>query len=404
MKPTPPSVVARIEAFNAGRDPVRLHLKYEAMRRDAFSFLRGTCHLFYEDLDPGLFPDAPLVWCCGDLHLQNFGTYRGDNRLTYFDLNDFDEACLAPATWDLVRFLASILVGGRTLGMNGKVIRKLETAFLDGYATALSGGKALWLERATSQGQIRTLLARLKRRTQKKFLAARTTLAKGRRKLHLDGTRALALQPGEREMLTAFLKRFARTHKHPERFQLVDAARRIAGNGSLGLPRFALLVEGYGSPHGNFLLDLKVETGSAVLRSHALPQPGWGSEAERVTHIQRHVQAIPPALLAPVEIDGRSWVLRELMPTEDRLEISKWADDVEGFTAAVRTLGEVVAWGNLRAAGRRGAALPDDLMRFGTDRDWAIPLLQAARDAARRTEEHWHEFLAWSPNVAKITK
>ena len=88
-------VVKRITTFDQGREPERLAIKYALMRKDAFVFMRGTCHLFYEDLDPAALPASPLVWCCGDLHLENLGTYKGDNRLVYFDLNDFDEACLA---------------------------------------------------------------------------------------------------------------------------------------------------------------------------------------------------------------------------------------------------------------------------------------------------------------------
>lgn len=388
------SIRTRIDDFNVGRDPERLQLKYNTMRQDAFGFLRGTCHLFYEDLDPGLLPDSPPVWCCGDLHLQNFGTYRGDNRLTYFDINDFDEACLAPAAWDLVRFLASLLVGGKVLGMSGKVTRRLETTFLNGYASALGEGRALWVERATATGQIRDLLSRLKRRSQKKLLASRTTLRKGRRQLLIDGKRALTLLPGEKEMLTVGLKSLAKQQRHPEHFQLLDAARRIAGTGSLGLARYVLLVEGQGSPNSNYLLDLKLQTGSAVLRSHHLSQPPWANEAVRVVEVQKQMQAISPALLTPLHLDGRGWIVRELMPTDDRLDIHKWDEDVAGFIEAVRTLGQVVAWSNLRSAGRRGAALPDDLIRFGQSRDWATPLLQAARDAARRTEDQWREFAA----------
>ena len=63
------------------------------MCEDAFAFLRSTCHLFYEDW-PADTPlnEAPLAWICGHLHLENFGTFKGDNRLAYFDINDFDEA------------------------------------------------------------------------------------------------------------------------------------------------------------------------------------------------------------------------------------------------------------------------------------------------------------------------
>ncbi|HEX3933041.1 MAG TPA: DUF2252 family protein, partial [Puia sp.] len=86
----------RLHAFNQGLLPEMVQLKYEAMAENAFRFFRGTCHLFYEDLaaaEP--LSLSPLAWICGDLHIENFGSYKGDNKLVYFDLNDFDEALLA---------------------------------------------------------------------------------------------------------------------------------------------------------------------------------------------------------------------------------------------------------------------------------------------------------------------
>ena len=95
-------LVRQIRTFNMGRDHERLQIKYRKLRSSPFVFLRGTCHLFYERLPTGgVFKSAPLTWVCGDLHLENFGSYKGDNRLVYFDLNDFDEAALAPASWEL---------------------------------------------------------------------------------------------------------------------------------------------------------------------------------------------------------------------------------------------------------------------------------------------------------------
>ncbi len=85
-------IIQSIHDHNADRDLERVAIKYAHLRKDAFSFLRGTCHLFYERLPrERVFRDAPLAWICGDLHLENFGSYKGDNRLVYFDLNDFDE-------------------------------------------------------------------------------------------------------------------------------------------------------------------------------------------------------------------------------------------------------------------------------------------------------------------------
>src|ERR1700747_2530702 len=91
------SVPERVKEFNSGRIPEMLKIKYRNMRQNAFVFYRGSCHLFYEDL-PAVshLNNSPLSWLCGDLHLENFGSYKADNRLVYFDINDFDESALAP--------------------------------------------------------------------------------------------------------------------------------------------------------------------------------------------------------------------------------------------------------------------------------------------------------------------
>ena len=86
------SLIKRIRKFNADRDPEMLRLKYEALLESPFRFFRGTCHLFYEDIpEKSFILKSPGTWICGDLHLENFGTFKGNNMLAYFDMNDFDE-------------------------------------------------------------------------------------------------------------------------------------------------------------------------------------------------------------------------------------------------------------------------------------------------------------------------
>src|ERR1700694_3780130 len=127
-------VIERIVAFNQGDDPRLVAMKYQAMRTDAFAFFRGTCHLFYQDW-PGETPlDAvPAAWACGDLHLQNLGSYKGDNRLVYFNINDFDESALTACTWDLARFLTCLHVGTNELGIKDSKATKLCRYFLEVY-------------------------------------------------------------------------------------------------------------------------------------------------------------------------------------------------------------------------------------------------------------------------------
>ena len=69
-------LLIRIKNFNSSREKDMVPVKYEAMAENMFRFYRGTCHLFYEDLakEKGL-PASPLVWICGDLHLENFGSF-----------------------------------------------------------------------------------------------------------------------------------------------------------------------------------------------------------------------------------------------------------------------------------------------------------------------------------------
>ena len=107
----PKSATDIIRDFNSDREPERLSMKLEAMAADPFPFLRGTCHLYYQRLtEKSLSPGGPPAWICGDLHIENFGTFLGDNGLTYFDINDYDEAVVAPVTWDIVRLVTSVYV------------------------------------------------------------------------------------------------------------------------------------------------------------------------------------------------------------------------------------------------------------------------------------------------------
>src|ERR1700760_4218305 len=143
----------RLKAFNKGLLPEMVQLKYEAIAENAFRFFRGTCHLFYEDLaaaEP--LPLSPLAWICGDLHIENFGSYKGDNKLVYFDLNDFDEALLAPCSYEVVRMVCSIYIAFDNLGIEPEKAYKMAQLFLKTYSATLEKGKATSIEPRTAKG------------------------------------------------------------------------------------------------------------------------------------------------------------------------------------------------------------------------------------------------------------
>ena len=67
----------RIELFEKDAF-LTCRVKYKLMQGDVFRFFRGTNHSFYEDLamnNP--LPPSPLSWLYWDLHLENFGSFKG---------------------------------------------------------------------------------------------------------------------------------------------------------------------------------------------------------------------------------------------------------------------------------------------------------------------------------------
>jgi uncharacterized protein (DUF2252 family) len=386
------SVAERIRQFNTGRDPERLTLKYKVMKKGPFPFLRGTCHLFYEDW-PLRSPlnDAPVAWLCGDLHLENFGTYKGDNGLEYFDLNDFDEAILAPCTWDVTRLATSALVGAQSLQWSRTQAQDLCVMLLSAYGDALAQGKARWVERETAQGMVRDLLTGLRNRTRAQLLEKITETHNGRRRFRY-GKRALPISNPDRKMVERIVKAFAATQPDPRFCRPLDVARRIAGTGSLGVERYVVLVEGKGAPNRHALLDVKCARPSALEPYVPTQQPLWRSPAERVVAVQERVQAASPALLHTVSIDGGSYVLRELQPREDRLDLTASQGKVRRLRTGVETMARVTAWGQIRASGRQGAAVADDLITFGHDTRWHRQVLKYAEAYSRHIERDWQAF------------
>jgi uncharacterized protein (DUF2252 family) len=384
------TITRQILAQNAGRDLDRLNLKLGQLRKDAFAFFRGTNSLFLEFLSRThpLFR-APRVLICGDLHLENFGAFKGDNRLCYFDVNDFDESCLAPFTLDIVRFVASIKVAAPGLGMSRTQAQDLVLAFLRAYGQCISDGKPRWIERSLAQGVFRALLRRAMSRTRSELLARFTKIKAGNRRIRIDGPRALAVDSAERSRLRKFLAQFAAPGLRKSFFKFLDAARRIAGNGSLGLPRYILLIHGRESPEQNFALDLKLAAPSAVAQWLAAKQPDWPSEALRVVAIQRIVQAVSPALLHAVTFDRRPFVLKELQPSIDRLDLTQWRHKPRRLLQAVEGMGHVTAWAHLRGCGHYGADSAETLRAFAVSSRWQAGAERLAEAAAQRIQRAW---------------
>jgi uncharacterized protein (DUF2252 family) len=387
-------IVSRIESFNAGRNPELLAQKYQNMRSDVFTFYRGTCHLFYEDFpENSPLNSAPLAWICGDLHLENFGSYKGDNRLVYFDINDFDEAVLAPCTWDIVRFVTSIIVGDRALGIDESAAVKLGQQYLNIYSNTLANGQARTVEKETAKGLVKDLLDSLEKRKRPEFLDRYTKVKRDRRNLTPIKGHIAPATTAQQERVKQLIEIWQASHQSdPEFFRVLDVQIRIAGTGSLGLDRYIILVEGKGSPDGNYLLDLKETQISSLAPYLNVTQPEWESNSARVINIQQRVQGTPPALLGIVVDGNKSYALRELQPTQDKVDLKTGDGKIGRLERLIQTMGEITAWGQLRSGGRQGSAIADNFIDFAHSADWRQETLDYAHSYAKRVKQDFDEF------------
>ena len=383
----------KILRYNAGRDPDRLLLKYRAIASNPFSFLRGTCPLYFEQLPSHPVLDkAPPAWICGDLHLENFGSYKGDNRLVYFDMNDFDEALLAPCSWEVVRLLTSILIAAPTLGAKPDTALDLVWHCLHSYADALAAGKARWIDRDASDGLIAQLFKQLATRKRQDYIASRTCDGPKHRQVRTDKGKALPASDADKERVHAWMKAYAAEQENPGFFKVIDIARRIAGTGSLGLERFVILIEGKGGLDGHYLLDLKEAIPSALIDRTPCKQPKWASESVRVAELGTRLQAVAPAFLEAVDLGGKPFLLKGLQPSQDRVDLEGAAAQAKQLDRMMCEFGAIAAWAQLRSSGREGSSSADELIAFGRERKQLDALLDISRHMADQVETDWKTF------------
>jgi uncharacterized protein (DUF2252 family) len=78
-----------------------LKLKHAQMKAAVFPFMRATYYRWAEIWPQvcGRVASAAEALSVGDLHVENFGTWRDTDGRLIWGVNDFDEAAWLPYTW-----------------------------------------------------------------------------------------------------------------------------------------------------------------------------------------------------------------------------------------------------------------------------------------------------------------
>ena len=352
------AATARYETWLGERIPLLaddLAQKHEAMRRDTFSFLRATYYRWAQ-----LWPEetpavakAPEVLAVGDLHVENFGTWRDAEGRLVWGINDFDEASRLPYTNDLVRLATSahlaIAAGHLTIGG-----REACSAIVEGYRESLEkeGHPFVLAERWHALRRLAS--ARLKEPEafwQK--LDALPTLPADR------------LPPSAAKVLASMLP----APDLPEQ-RLVH---RIAGLGSLGRQRFVVLADWKGA---KIAREAKAAAPSASVWAHGTDGDG---KVLYKSLLECAVRCPDPYVTVK-----RRWILRRLAPDCSRIELSE-LPQAQDETLLLHAMGWETA--NVHLGSRTAQAILLDL----TSRP-AAWLHEAAKRMLERVEEDWE---AW---------
>jgi uncharacterized protein (DUF2252 family) len=268
-----------------------LRLKHEHMAENVFSFFRATFYRWMQ-LWPEVCPAlnaAPLVLAVGDLHVENFGTWRDLEGRLVWGVNDFDEAFPLPYMIDLVRLAASAILAVEAGHANVKP-REICDEILNGYSEALAErGKPFVLEEEypwLRQVAVTTL------RDPEHFWKKLTSMQAVRGQIPVSATEALEQglpRPGLQYRVL----------------------HRVAGLGSLGRQRYVALADYQG---GKVAREAKALAPSAVYWARGNRGP---AEIYYQTIAGRAVRCGDPYL----HMRGR-WIVRRLSPYCSRIELT----------------------------------------------------------------------------------
>jgi uncharacterized protein (DUF2252 family) len=396
-----PDPVALLEEQDLTREQDLVPVRHGRMMVSPFTFYRGAARVMAADLK-----DTPVAGLgaqlCGDAHLSNFGLFASPERRLLFDLNDFDETLPGPFEWDVKRMAASFMIAARHNGFSKADARAATQASVTAYREAMADFARMptmdiWyahLDEDELRTAIRSTVAetkkevkgtqkgkkeqeKLARRAQKR---AEQTATKAHTRDSLqalsklgelvDGQYCIVSQPpvivpardlaatyglSPDEVMPSIRDQFRqyRATLQPDRrhlleqFEIVDAARKVVGVGSVGTRAFIVLLQGRDTQDPLFL-QIKEATAS-VLEGY-LPKSRFRQHGQRVVEGQRMMQAASDIYLGWTKgFDlNRHFYWRQLRDMKGSVEVETLRPP--GLTFYAQTCG----WTLARAHARSG--------------------------------------------------
>ncbi|WP_163583411.1 DUF2252 family protein [Gracilibacillus saliphilus] len=353
--------------------------KLERIAANPFAFYRGTASLFFLDVKNQVvkIPESwsPLnqanTWITGDLHIENLGFYGNRNGEAIFELNDFDEAAIAPFYFDLLNYGTSLYLLNdaapnlqleaeeiiETVEQYGRYYREAIKHVADGSVNV----QEHYFTKDNLEGFIGEFAKEVSEEPLNGELAKWTTVKEGRvfdltnNRLEEVTDEEVSEMKNNWDSYVSNIDEEIITSVGRDYFNIKDIARRInAGLGSLGYDRYYILIEGEtDSEADDIILDVKAQGASAVEAS------GLFTGDEYPTHASRTISGVEAFLNFPdihwgtLETENQSYLVKERSPFKDDIGPSDIGgeDDLDNF---IKASAEVTAYAHSRAAMHEG--------------------------------------------------
>ncbi len=267
-----------------------LELKHRRMTEGVFPFLRATFYRWtqlWKESCPELVA-APVVLAVGDLHVENFGTWRDSEGRLVWGINDFDEVGQMPYAVDLVRLATSALLAA---GEGTSACKPADAcaAILEGYTEGIEHGGLPFVLAECHHGL--RALAQNELRDPVRFWDK------------LNQWPQAGKVPAD---VKALLMRALPKSAVPEKI-----VHRQAGLGSLGRRRFTVIAQWCGG-------YMARETKELVPSAWNWIDARQSAKIYYTTVITRSVRITDPTVLAQ-----RQWLVRRLAPDCSRIELNQ---------------------------------------------------------------------------------
>jgi uncharacterized protein (DUF2252 family) len=309
------------------RQKILVEARNLKMARSAHAYVRGSTTRFYEWLEASAqkkLPSGPPVWICGDCHLGNLGPIASTSGAIGIQIRDLDQTVIGNPAHDLVRLGLSLASAARGSDLPGVTTVKMVEQLVEGYELSFSED----VSREEDQdlpSAVHLVLVEAASRTWKQL--AKERLEDTRPSIPL-GKRFWPITAEEKKAIEKLfevghvhgLATMLRSRDDDAPVELLDAAYWMKGCSSLGLLRFAVLLEiGKKKDREICLMDIKEATKAAAPRYPDTKMPS--ENGQRVLEGARHLSPHVGERMRAATLLDRSIFVRELLPQDLKLEI-----------------------------------------------------------------------------------